>query len=181
MNNDKKLSKGMELLKWAAVFLTLFGIVIAIIYAGGRVPALRKILVFIGYAIVIFYGVYAYRQPHGNLLRYVIVVFAFLLVMENYSTAASPVYNEQNRGIEILLTGSAAVSAAYIGGRLNKVRTNRVPYAFVLILLFLRCGFASGDSEIISLELADAVLWMVIGISYFLRYTLHRDATSEVL
>ena len=69
MEKENNKSKSISALIWVAIFLTLFGIVIAIIYAGARLPALRKLLVFAGYAMVIFYGAYGYRQPHGNLLR----------------------------------------------------------------------------------------------------------------
>ncbi len=187
MEKENNKSKSISALIWVAIFLTLFGIVIAIIYAGARLPALRKLLVFAGYAMVIFYGAYGYRQPHGNLLRYVIVIFAFLLVMENYSTAISTDFSigtqspENYRGIEILLTSSAAVSASYIGGRLNKFKKNRGLFAFVLVLLILRCLFSSADEEAMFVELGDAILWVVIAISYFLRYTLHKEAASEVL
>lgn len=63
--------------------------------------------------MVIFYEVYAYRVPHGNLMRYVILIFAFVLSSEIFI----------NQGISkvcLALTLAGSVLAAYTAGRLGK-------------------------------------------------------------
>ena len=45
------------------------------------IPTMREVLVYVGYILVLAYALAGYRVPHGNLLKYTMLVFASLLVV----------------------------------------------------------------------------------------------------
>lgn len=185
-NNSKNTVT--TIVTWVAVLLTAFGIVMSIVYAGANVPSLRKLIVYIGYAMVIIYGAYGYKKPHGNMLRYVMVIFAFLLVMENYITArnmnlpaefavgSSAAKGDVHKDLDILLTGVASLVIAYMAGRLNKFKKNRNLFAFVFVVLVCRCLVVMNDKDLVFANMGDVIMLCVIACAYFLRYSMHKKA-----
>ena len=153
---------------------------------------------------VTFYGVYGYKIPHGNLLRYVILLFALALAAEIFV----------NQGISkvcLILTLLACVLSAYTAGRLGKRKEAIVLFSLVaafLIAFVVAERFApvprgimndlvppeipenvggltpppipleSGENSFTSLcfSLSRLLLWIVIGGAYLTRYEQHKDA-----
>ena len=185
--NSNSNSSLTTIVMWIAVLLCAFGLLMSIIYAGANVPPLRKLIVYIGYAMVIVYGAFGYKKPHGNMLRYVMVIFAFLLVMENYVTvknisvlpeyaAGSSDVKSVHKDLDVLLTGVASLLIAYMAGRLNKFRKNRNLFALVFVVLICRCLVVMNDKEFLFIEAGDLIMLGVIACAYFLRYSLHKKA-----
>ena len=71
--------------------LCIVGIVTTAIGQRKIVPMLREALVYIGYILTLFYAFVGYRKPHGNILKYTIILFAILLMVTVMSKPA--IYN----------------------------------------------------------------------------------------
>ena len=75
--------------------LCIAGIVTTAMGQRSALPTLREALVYIGYLLVLSYAFVGYRVPHGNLLKYTILVFALLLVI---TVAINPSYYGSTAG-----------------------------------------------------------------------------------
>ena len=71
--------------------LCIVGIVTTAMGQRKIVPMLREALVYIGYILTLFYAFVGYRKPHGNILKYTILLFAVLMMVTVMSKPA--IYN----------------------------------------------------------------------------------------
>ena len=168
--------------------LALAGYIVSIItfiWGGGSlVPALLFGWVTVFYCAVLYYGVRGYREPHGNLVRYLMLIFAVYV-----AASAIPESFLRNAPWPILLSASfAAMSISYMAGRLNKIKKNRYVAALSLLLLLVRClwflenpGATALDAVLFVLERCQALfMWMTVVLIYFLRYREHAEAGLAV-
>ena len=61
--------------------LCITGIVLTITGQRKVMPMTREALIYIGYIMVLCYAFVGYRVPHGNMLKYTILLFAVLMVV----------------------------------------------------------------------------------------------------
>ena len=89
------------------------------------------VLVAVYYGFVFFYGVYGYKKPHGNMVRYLLLLLAF------YIAVSVLILTERWEIPWVILACSnfAAVLIGYIAGRLNKIKKNIVIAIIVTVLL----------------------------------------------
>ena len=163
------------------LLLTAVGLALSACAALGQtaLPIIEGITLLL-YLAVMLYGFFGFNTAHGNLLRYACLLFGIL-------TALSAVLAGGSQTVMLLQT-AGAVLAAYMSGRLAKLRKNRfiIPLVF---LLFLAAAFLSGGQAqpvtlpgisplgaallLPLLPYNTVILWTAISISYLVRFRQH--------
>jgi uncharacterized membrane protein len=142
------------------------------------------IWVTVFYCFVLYYGVKGYRKPHGNMVRYLMLIFGVYIAGSLITDL-----NSWTTPWPILLSGSlAAMSIAYMAGRLNKYEKNKRVAVFSLILLLIRCFWflerpelRGWDTVLFVLDRCQALfMWATIVLIYFFRYHDHKEAGIDV-
>ena len=191
--NKYNLSKKMNTFVLITAVLLLAGIVVTIIFAN-RAPLVKTITLIIGYLLALYYAFWGYKTPHGNLLRYLIISYAFLLAIGSESRLFANARRERpvdvtnaegqlRRGVrgltayKGLLTSVALILMSYIAGRLNKYKQNKILIPIVLVILFVR-SFVSRTFriQVVMTDLSYFILWIGIACAYFARYDAHKEA-----
>ena len=191
--NKYNLSKKMNTFVLITAVLLLAGIVVTIIFAN-RAPLVKTITLIIGYLLALYYAFWGYKTPHGNLLRYLIISYAFLLALGSESRLFASARRERPvdvtnaegqlrrgaRGLTAykgLLTSVGLILMSYIAGRLNKYKQNKILIPIVLVILFVR-SFVSRTFriQVVMTDLSYFILWIGIACAYFARYDAHKEA-----
>ena len=158
------------------VLLTLAGLALTVyaLIAGKETYGYRDLPAAIGYAVILFYALFGYKTPHGNLLRYCFMIYALLY---GVSGALAP---EQSAVIEILEV-CVVTASAYVAGRLGKFKS-------VIIVMVAAAGLllgelfatlptaAEGGFLAAFLPINFLILWVSLCLVYRVRYQDHRDA-----
>lgn len=153
--------------------LTVFGIVaciISLINGGNGIWIFMDIVNIILCLLIGYYAVYAYRRPHGNLLRFIILIYA--------ASYLFPVYSNAKMG----RPGGSVCQAiiigllCYIAGRLNKWKQNTFLMIIATAIILLRAivGYVN-DGATIGV-ITHLVVWIDICAAYFLRYKEHKSS-----
>ncbi len=131
------------------------------------------------YLFALYYCVWGYKKPHGNLVRYLMLVLALV-------TAASihqMLLDYRELPWQVLLSGAvAAVLIGYMAGRLHKVKKNIIVVVIVTALLLIRCFWPlklqyNAISVFYVLDRSTTLLaWITVVLIYFFRYKEHREA-----
>lgn len=145
---------------------------------------------------VVMYAVIAYNKPHGNLLKYLIILFAVTLLIkesnmlpEGIGIGADTIRKEREyienalvvRQLPHTIDLVCLMLIMYIAGRLNKIKENAVLMTVVLVLLVFTSirsvvnGYISGFSRIVA-QFGPVIAWLDICFAYFLRYKEHKEA-----
>lgn len=191
--NKYNVSKKMNIFVLVTAVLLVAGMIVTIVFAN-RAPLVKTITLLIGYLLVMYYAFWGYKTPHGNLLRHLILCYAFLLAMGSESrlfanargerpvdvTDADRQARRSARGLlayKGLLTSICLTLMGYVAGRLNKYKQNKIIIPIILVLLFIR-SFVSGVSriQVVMTDLSYFVLWVGIACAYFARYDAHKEA-----
>ena len=190
--NKYNVSKKMNVFIMFTAVLLFVGIALTIIYAN-RAPLVKTVTLVIGYLLVLYYAFWGYKTPHGNLLRYLILIYALLLAMGSESRLFAGARPERpvdlteaeratRRGTRTLsaykglLTSIALTLMGYVAGRLNKYKQNKIIIPIVLVILFAR-SFVSGVTriQVVMTDLSYFILWVGIACAYFARYDAHKE------
>lgn len=155
--------------------LTAFGIVSSIIALingsdGLLVRKITNVINILLSVLILYYAFCGYRHPNGNLLKYIILLFAVPMLMSVYSFSL--------RG----LAGQGVIRAViiglicYVAGRLHRVKQNMILMGIVtvLTLIFTVSTFANGSSTIGVFN--ALIIWLDICVAYILRYKEHKLA-----
>ena len=162
--------------------LTAFGLIIEILsftrytadYSSG------SFLLLLTYAVtsvfLLYYAVAGYKKPHGNLLKYLLLLFAICCLSSVITVSAEhntidTVFNGI-RGIVVLMTG-------YVAGRLNRFKQNVILMSIVGVLMLassLICIVYC--TEVLSFLSCFTffLLWVDVMIAYIIRYKEHKEA-----
>jgi len=110
------------------------------------------IVEFVLYALIIAYAAFLYKKPHGNLLKIVMMVFAFVCA---FSYAINEYYVTLIKAFGV----AAAVLVAFMSGRLDRFKQNKCLGAIVLaVLLVLSIVFIATSAS--NNDLGDELLPM---------------------
>ena len=190
--NKYNLSKKMNTFVLITAVLLLAGIVVTIIFAN-RAPIVKTVTLVIGYLLVLYYALWGYKTPHGNMLRNLILTYAVLLAFGSERRLFASVRSERPvnvnagetarrtaRGLSAykgLITSIAFILMGFIAGRLNKYKQNKILVPIVLVLLFVR-SFVTNNIRIqaVMTDLSYFILWVGIACAYFARYDAHKEA-----
>ena len=185
--NMNDLKKPYVYIIYLAIALTVFGLIVTFTQIK-NIPVFRLCIIIVGYLLVLYYTFIGYRIPHGNLLRYLILGFGFLLIL----TSSSFVFAPQSEPVEAiantaddlrassakmmvdsLTLGLSILLSGYVAGRLNKFEQNKYLFTLVLILLIIRVFFSSNNQMVMLGDFNEVILWFDISCAYFARYNQH--------
>ena len=135
-------------------------------------------LIAIYYVFVFYYGIYGYKKPHGNMVRYL------LLILAVYIAYSITIMVERWDISWVVFTASnlAAVFIGYIAGRLNKYKKNAVWAVIITALLLIKSFWPieTTDLNYYILFVLDRTLplfmWVTVMFIYFFRYSEHKSA-----
>ena len=169
--NKYNVSKKMNVFVLVTAVLLVVGMIVTIVFAN-RAPLVKTITLLIGYLLALYYAFWGYKTPHGNLLRHLILCYAFLLAMGSESRLFANARRE--RPVDVTDADRQARRSAR---GLNKYKQNKIIIPIILVLLFIR-SFVSGVSriQVVMTDLSYFVLWVGIACAYFARYDAHKEA-----
>jgi len=167
----KRVLSNQDLMMIISTALLLAGIVSATLKLAEGFH-IHYVCQMIMYCLTGFYLFFAYKIPHGNLLRYVMLLFAVSLIFEikNFYDPFSAAVTEL---IMILI--------AYIAGRLHKIEQN------FFIAIVILAGFLAVAVRMVFVtpsvtyamcysHFSGFVIWLSIGWAYLYRYNDHKEA-----
>ncbi len=165
------------------VLIAIAGFTVSLISLFWRQNSGMTVFVFIEesvyYLFVFYYAVWGYKIPHGNLLRYLMLLLAVVTAVSIHQMLLD--YPELPWPV-LLSSNVAAVLIGYMAGRLHKVKKNIIVVAIVTILLLIRCFWPikqqySALSVFSVLDRSTTLFtWITIMAIYFFRYKEHKEA-----
>lgn len=172
-----KLTKFQLTALGIAGLLTLFGIVQTILHLGADAPFSKTMFVCINYVAIIYYALYGFKIPHGNSLKYIILIFALSLVdaVALESGARYTGLVPEKTLISATLTGVCILIVSYVAGRLDRFYKNILLCTIALILLIVRALSMTHYPTIMFVDFADVIIWIDIMCVYAIRYNQHRE------
>lgn len=90
------------------------------------IPAILNIVI---YVVMVIYLLSAYKIPHSNFLKYVLLLYAL-------SVMIFALQSLENSFIFSALMGTNALLVAYMSGRLGKLKTNKI-VIWIIIAIFV--------------------------------------------
>jgi len=148
--------------------LTAFGIVASIISlingsGSAHIWLSDDIILLVLSVLIGYYAFIGYKKPHGNLLKYIILIS---------NLVGLQVINE---GLGLLIVVETGIRC-YAAGRLERVKEN-----LILLILLTACDVGLTIWLAVSNALtvgvvAALVVWLDICVAYFLRYKEHKEA-----
>ena len=182
MENKKKLGlKTGQLIALAIVLaLNLLWIIsMVIVMAETGFVSAWNIASIIIWVAAIFYVLYEYKKPHGNLFRYLMLVYAcdmaFMLLLN---------FNNQELYINALYLAKIILSV-YMAGRLDRYTQNVIISAVILVcnciiaysIINMITGFGMRLTFLNFICYSGSVtVWLAIAASYIIRYKPHKEA-----
>ena len=178
------MEKGKSILQRAiVVFLSFAGIAVCVTSIFWRIDNYISVRSFavvgIYYCLVFYYGINGYKIPHGNLVRYLMLILAAY----NIFNVTVSIYRWYKLPWVVLAAGNlAAMFIAYMAGRLNKFKKNLIVAIIVTVLLLAECFWPVKipGVEVDALFFLDRslpiLMWLTIMSIYFFRYEEHTEA-----
>lgn len=177
-----KNEKATKILLIAQLVVTLLGLslTVAEMCSGVRSKAsdITNIVSLEMYALILFYVLFSYRAPHGNLFRYCLLIYALVLGLLH-----APAYVAAfSRGAAVV----AAVLIAFMCGRLHKLKQCTILSVVILAILLASAVYsltqlsAMADVGItVKNKLVlfnQPFLWFSFAAAYLVRFSSHKQA-----
>jgi len=124
------------------------------------------------------YGFFLYKIPHGNMLKYAIIVLAVAKII----SAATYTSIDSSTVLANTLVALCSCAMCYCAGRLNRIEQNKILFPIIeIITLVLGSTWVKPFSDISSVflnirSMAYPMIFATIMIAYFVRYKEHREA-----
>ena len=177
-----KNEKAGKILLIAQLIVTLLGLslTVAEMCTGVRSQAndITNIVSLEMYALILFYVLFSYRAPHGNLFRYCLLIYALVLGLLHAPSYVA----EFSRGAAVV----AAVLIAFMCGRLHKLKQCTI--LSVVILVILLAGSVYTLTQLPALAdvgltvknklvlFNQPFLWFSFAAAYLVRFSSHKQA-----
>ena len=183
MENKKELGTGaiigIVVLAVLSIAELIINIIFSIKYYSTSAILLELVPYILLFVAITYYAIAGYKKPHGNLLRFVFLLFSLsclcTLISQMFDTGI------EGKACFSFLIGIAALLAAYTGGRLDKIKKNRLPLIIIGLVLIIKpilgC-FEHGGFQFMFFVwgMSTFVLWLDIAFAYILRYKEHKEA-----
>jgi len=168
--------------------VAVIGFIVALISfiwrLNSHIPAVLFAWVCVYYGFVLYYGVRGYKKPHGNMVRYLMLILAVYIA----AATITPIYSFSASWPIVLSSMYAVLFMAYMAGRLNKVKKNRYVAILVTVLLLVRCfwpmelpdAYGMVNLSYVLDRLSPLFMWLTTVLIYFFRYHEHREAGLAV-
>jgi len=137
------------------------------------------VLYLISLLFTALYGFWFYKKPHGNMLKYAMLIFAVTTIIQGCYSMAS-----DGTVTYALVRVLAAAAVCYCAGRMDRIKENRYLMP-VIALLFLMTSIYKEVCDVSSrsVELASSIRhfsytinFITLMLAYFIRYKEHREA-----
>ena len=164
--------------------LTAFGLVVELInsiryHADYTSGSFLNPATYIAACLLLFYyAVAGYKKPHGNLLKYLFLLFAVcclgsILTVVTEQTALDIAFN-YIRGVVVLLT-------AFVAGRLDHFKQNVILMSIIGVLMLASSitqipAELGGDFISLFWCFTFFLQWVNLMFAYILRYKEHKEA-----
>ena len=130
------------------------------------------------FAIAVVYTVYGYKKPHGNHMRYLLLIYVvYESIILIRSADWQPVY---------MLVANLAiiVLATYMAGRLDRYKQNVTISAIILFLhlvyIYPFINNAIANNALTAIKFVSYIgpvtIWLAIAAGYIIRYKPHKEA-----
>jgi len=169
--------------KLQTVVLVIMGVLIFASIVARILKFQSKPVATIAYLIsltfTVLYGFFFYKKPHGNMLKYAMLVFAVTTTLQSaHAMASNGTFDHAI--IRIL----ASLAVCYCAGRLDRIDQNKYIMPIIVLLFFgVSIYKVIGDICDHSIELASTIRhfsytinYASLVISYFIRYDEHKEA-----
>lgn len=191
----EKKGNGIKIAIIVDIALLLFGLVITFCQLFNSANKYGSIITLVVYAATIFYAFYAYKKPHGDLLRIAFIAFATALAL----LICRP--DEFQPFIKYIFC-APIVLTAFTAGRLNRLEENKtyiivieavLVAAAVLSLFTVAPDAVAGAEGMSTIEPAQmaagwytkflafnpAIQFGTLALSYTVRFNEHKKAGEE--
>lgn len=191
METYKNLKKGTKIGLAASIALSFLGIICSIFtiirsFVTNSVSAGTMVhtLINFGMLIIVFvYAAFGYKKPHGNMLRFVFLLFAV------YALACGVIPPDQHVSMnaqtvhlaEASLLGFSALLISYVGGRLDKIEKNKIVMFVISIVMLasvivIMCSFSQFIFAQTVGFFSKFICWTALSFAYLARYEEHKAA-----
>ena len=129
------------------------------------------------YIATVFYVFIGYKKPHGNALKMLFIVFAVNIAVNASITSSGN--DSVSKLIPAVCGNLAALTIAYVAGRLHKIETNRILLAIagLFLLVFYLVPMLSMPWRIDRLfGCTQLLVLLATAFAYTARYEEHKAA-----
>ena len=142
------------------------------------------LFVFVLCALTIYYAISNFKVPHGNLLKYLFLVFSLMCLVGFLCDDAAESTFKTYTFINQILRGVVVIFSAYIAGRLDRIKENTVLLVVNGLILLVTSIvnivlYKITDLTLIIFMSSFFILWVNLTIAYIFRYYGHKEAGSE--
>lgn len=151
--------------------------------SGGTNNVIQMAISFIVTVLIAVYAFWAYKRPHGNLLRLTMFLFGANLLM-HWQSESSGLLDTIASYLDFA-NGIAAMMIAFVCGRLQELEKNKKAMILTEVILITidvaACCCIKGGAVISYIPiLSDAVCWLALCFAYISRYEEHKAAGLEI-
>jgi len=169
---EKKASNNLAVCIICGI-LTVVGIMASIvsIVAGGKgIWVVNNVTDIVVSALIVYYAFIGYRKPHGNLLKYIILICTVpqFIAVYQFAQLSSP-WQAIIAAIEIGL-------CFYVAGRLHRVKQNMILMSVVFAIRLAASVVGLVKGTMVIGAITPLILWLDICVAYILRYKEHKEA-----
>jgi len=138
-----------------------------------------SILYLISLGFTAFYGFWLYKKPHGNMLKYAMLIFVVTVIIQGCNSMASD--GEINNAI---IRVFASIAVCYCAGRLDRLDQNKYIMPIIALLFLGESGYKvvddimeqSVDIPSTIRHFSYTINYITLMIAYFVRYKEHKEA-----
>ena len=182
-NNIKTSTKIAMAISIALVALIFVSSIMGLIKDTQTLPAIKIAQIIANIATVImilYYMLFGYKKPHGNSLRNIFVISA-ILIIARLILPHTHIENDVLRYVAKSGFGLAAILIAFVGGRLNKIKQNKILMIIIGVSLLIPSVIvAASFPEFIFMRgissMAQPIGWLALCIAYVARFEEHKAA-----
>jgi len=176
MNEQQNRKANAVIIACVAIIGFAVSVVSFVWRINSQIPTLLFGWVCVYYGFVLYYGIKGYKKPHGNMVRYLMLILAVYIGASVITT----IYTLHASWPIVLASIFAAMFMAYMAGRLNKVKKNKPVALFVTVMLLFRFleqpTMSGADTALFVLDRCSPLfMWLTIVLIYFYRFREHKE------
>ncbi len=174
--SNKNTSKNVWLHIMGVLILSeLTATVLSLIIGAGGV---MSEIIIVPMVFAILYGFWLYKKPHGNMLKYTMLLLALAQILQH----ARLLILGNTEGYVAIIGLLCAGVIIYVAGRLNRIEQNKYLLIAVAIITFV-CTILDIVPDIgkyspilLFSYLYEPIMVLALMIAYFTRYKEHKEA-----
>ncbi len=173
---EKKTSKNIWLIIMGVLILAELAASVIHLINGGNV--LNDVIAIIALAFTALYGFWLYKKPHGNMLKYAMLLLAAAMVLNSAECLIKGYNAPAIHVIRLFFPGLIC----YVAGRLNRIEQNKYLLIFATIcyciISFISFGQKVGKLNAVLLFrfFYEFITLLTLTIAYFVRFKEHKEA-----